>query len=100
MYHLTLAVNRYVICLFWAAGLRCIDFLSCYNVSLQHALLQTWPDPLSPHGDMRAGPYDMGRIIHKPLFTSREAKTQGLRSLGHPNPEAFDGLRLAEAKGA
>jgi hypothetical protein len=57
-------------------------------------LLQTWPDSLSPHDDLRAGPYDMGRIVHRPLFTSREDKTQDLRSLGHPSPEAFDGLRF------
>jgi hypothetical protein len=36
----------------------------------------------------------MGQIIHGPLFTPRETKTWGLRSLGHPGPEAFDGLRF------
>jgi hypothetical protein len=39
MYHLKLAVNRYVICLFWAAGSRCIDFLSCYWICVKHCLL-------------------------------------------------------------
>jgi hypothetical protein len=64
-------------------------------VSLQHTLLQTWPNPLCPHDDLRAGPYNMGWILHGPLFTPRETKTWGLRSLGHPGPEAFDGLRFS-----
>jgi hypothetical protein len=63
-------------------------------VSLQHTLLQTWPNPLCPHGDLRAGPYNMGRIVHEPLFTPRETKSWGLRSLSHPCPEGFDGLRF------
>jgi hypothetical protein len=67
-------------------------------VSLQHGLLQTWPNPLCPHGDMRARPYKMGRIVHGPLFTLRETKTWGLRNLGHPGPEAFDGLCLGSSE--
>jgi hypothetical protein len=63
-------------------------------VSLQHALLQTRPNPLCPHGDLWVGPYKMGQIVHGSLFTLRETKTWGLRNIGHPGPEAFDGLCL------
>jgi hypothetical protein len=65
-----------------------------YNMSLQHTLLQMWPNPLCPYGDLWAGPYNMGRIVHGPLFTPRETKTWGLRSLGHPGPKSFDGLHF------
>jgi hypothetical protein len=52
-------------------------------VSLQHTLLQTWPNPLCSPG-MRVGPNDMGRIAHGPLLALREIKPCGLRGLGHP----------------
>jgi hypothetical protein len=64
-------------------------------VSLQHTLLQTWPNPLCPHDDLRAGPYDMGRIVRGPLLTLRETKPWGLRGLSHLGPEVFDGLCLS-----
>jgi hypothetical protein len=63
-------------------------------VSLQHTLLQTWSNPLCSRGNLRAGPYDMGRIAHRPLFALREAKPCGLRGLDHPVLEVIDGLRL------
>jgi hypothetical protein len=66
-------------------------------VSLQHTLLQTWPNPLRPHGDLRAGPYNMGRIVRGPLLTLRETKTWDLRGLGHLGPEVFDGLHLGSS---
>jgi hypothetical protein len=39
----------------------------------------------------------MGRIVHGPLLALRETKPWGLRSLGHPVPEIFDGLRLGSS---
>jgi hypothetical protein len=66
-------------------------------VSLQHTLLHTWPNPLCPHGDLRAGPYDLDRIVHGPLLRLRETKPWGHRGLGHPGPEVFDGLCLSSS---
>jgi hypothetical protein len=33
----------------------------------------------------------------QPLLTLRETKPWGLRGLGHPGPEVFDGLRLGSS---
>jgi hypothetical protein len=66
-------------------------------VSLQHTLLLTWPSPICPHDDLRAGPYNMVRIVRGPLLTLRETKTWGIRGLGHPGPEVFDGLCLGSS---
>jgi hypothetical protein len=73
-----------------------------YSVSIQHTLLQTWPNPLYPHDELRAGPYNMGRIVCGPLLTLRETKTWGLRGLDHPGPRGlrWSWPRLVGSKGA
>jgi hypothetical protein len=63
-------------------------------VSLQHTLLQTWPNLLCPHSDLRTGPHNMGRIVHGPLPTLRALGTSWYRP---SNPEVFDGLRLGSS---
>jgi hypothetical protein len=40
----------------------------------------------------------MGRIAHGPLFALRETKPWGLRGLGHPISEVYDGLRLGSSE--